>query len=128
MEEFKLDVDSVVDLVREDSRFNELVPGLTHHAAAKAIPEAINVLNSDLVSGGQFDISLEGCFIIALIQQWLVRHLCKQIMQLMTSEALILHRNKIPFSYINHYLNFHTHFSLQKLVLKYCTVAKTTTM
>ena len=101
---------------------------LTHYAAAQAIPEAINVLHSDVVpdQGGHLDVSPEGCLIIALLQQWLVRHLCKRLMQLMTSEALILHRNRIPFSYMRNYLNFHTHFSLQNLVEKYHQAAEST--
>ena len=32
------------------------------------------------------------CMVIALIAQWLVRFMCKKLMQLMTPEALILKR------------------------------------
>ena len=56
---------------------------------------------------------------VALLQQWLVRHLCKQLMQLMTSEAFTLHRNTLPSSYLENYISFHTHFSLQELIIKY---------
>ena len=64
-------------------------------------------------------LSSEGCLVVALLQQWLVRHLCKQLMQLMTSEAFTLYRNKLPSSYLENYLSFHAHFSLQDVILKY---------
>ena len=68
---------------------------------------------------GATQLSLKGCLVVALLQQWLVRHLCKRLMQLMTSEALTLYRNVIPSSYLENYLSFHTHFSLKELILKY---------
>ena len=40
-------------------------------------------------------------------------------MQLMTSEAFIVHRNVLPSSYLENYISFQTHFSLQELILKY---------
>ena len=68
---------------------------------------------------GAAQLSTEGCLVVTLFQQWLVRHLCKQLMQLMTSEAFILYRNTLPSSYLENYISFHTHFSLQELILKY---------
>ena len=56
---------------------------------------------------------------MTLLQQWLVRYLCKRLMQLMTSEAFILYRNVLPSSYLENYISFQAHFSLQKLILKY---------
>ena len=116
------------DLVLLDPKFKGLMQNMNHLSAAQAIPEAINVLHSDIAldMGEHLDVSPEGCLVIALLQQWLVRHLCKRLMQLMTSEALILHRNKIPFSYLKNYLNFHTHFSLQNLVESYHQAAEST--
>ena len=57
--------------------------------------------------------------VVALFQQWLVRYLCKRLMQLMTSEAFILNRNVLPSSYLENYISFQAHFSLQELILKY---------
>ena len=56
---------------------------------------------------------------MALLQQWLVRYLCKRLMQLMTSEAFILYQNVLPSSYLENYLAFQSHFSLKELILKY---------
>ena len=52
----------------------------------------------------------------SLLVQWLVRHFCKRLMQLMTPEALVLHERQIPASYIHNYLTFQKHFSLKDLI------------
>ena len=52
----------------------------------------------------------------SLLVQWLVRHFCKALMQLMTPEALVLHERQIPASYIHNYLIFQKHFSLKDLI------------
>ena len=78
------------------------------------------ILNHTLQEGvARLDLSPEGCLVVALLQQWLVRHLCKRLMQLMTSEAFTLHRNTLPSSYLENYISFHTHFSLQELIIKH---------
>ena len=56
---------------------------------------------------------------VALLQQWLVRHFCKRLMQLMTSEAFILYQKTLPSSYLENYISFQAHFSLKELILKY---------
>jgi len=53
---------------------------------------------------------------LSLLVQWLVRHFCKQLIQLMTPEALVLHEKQIPASYIQHYLSYQKHFSLKGLI------------
>ena len=114
-EEFDLDVESVFDLIQKTPpMFGEV---LTPSTAARAIQEAFEVLNSSKT--GQLCTSAECNLVISLLQQWLVRHLCKRLMQLMTPEALILHRNKIPYTYLQNYLAFQTHFSLSDLVNNY---------
>ena len=52
----------------------------------------------------------------SLLVQWLVRHFCKQLIQLMTPEALVMHEEQIPASYIQHYLSYQKHFSLKDLI------------
>ena len=52
----------------------------------------------------------------SLLVQWLVRHFCKRLMQLMTPEALVLHEHQLPASYIHNYLTFQKHFSLKDLI------------
>ena len=52
----------------------------------------------------------------SLLIQWLVRHFCKRLMQLMSPEALVLHERQIPASYIHNYLTYQKHFSLKDLI------------
>ena len=118
-------MDSIFELVTQYPNFKSIMQNMNHLTAAQAITEAINVLHLD-TEKKHIDVSPEGCLIIAVLQQWLVRYLCKRLMQLMTSEALILHRNKIPLSYLRNYLNFQTHFSLKKLVESYHGAAECT--
>ena len=57
------------------------------------VPPNINVLEHENdVSIKKLGASVEACMIIALITQWLVRFMCKKLMQLMTPEAAILKR------------------------------------
>ena len=116
------------ELVLQDPKFKGLMQDMTHNTAALAIPEAINVLCKVVAPDQEeyMDITPQGCLVIALLQQWLVRFLTKRLMQLMTPEAVILHRNKIPFSYLKNYLNFHTHFSLSNLVKSYHQAVEST--
>ena len=127
-EERGLDVDSVLTVVSLDPEFTRLMRNMSYQSAAQAISEAINVLYSgNGPDKGQFiDVSPYGCLVIAILQQWLVRHLCKRLMQLMTPEALILYRNKIPSSYIKHHLRFFTPFSLLNLIKRYHQAVKST--
>ena len=64
----------------------------------------------------QQEMSKEACLAVTVLQQWLIRHLCKTLMQLMTPEAICLQRKKIPSSLINNYLIHQQHFSLKKLL------------
>ena len=57
--------------------------------------------------------------VLSIFKQWLMTHLCKRLMQLMTPEALITYHNKLPNHYISHYLNFQSHFSLRVLITRF---------
>jgi len=75
------------------------------------------------------------CMVTTMITQWLVRFMCKKLMQLMTPEALILKRKyvnmynmvilfyivyflfrNIPKFYLETYLRFQNHFSIRELI------------
>lgn len=132
MDELTLDTDQVFSLVLTDPEFEGLMASLTHTQAMVAVSEAMGVLHSapgpregEEEGGTRVELSAEGCLVVALLQQWLVRHLCKRLMQLMTPEALVVHRGKIPSSYLANYLAFHAHFSLKDLVGKYSSALET---
>ena len=126
--ESELDADQLFEIVLKDPVFEGLIEQLDHNLAAHAVVEAINTLHTATSPEDQkqFDLSPEGCMVISLLQQWFVRYFCKKLMQLMTSEALILNRNKIPFSYLVNYLVYQNHFSLKDLIERYyCTLEAT---
>ena len=60
--------------------------------------------------------------------QVLVRLLTKRLMSLMTTEAVVLNRNKIPYSYLEHYLTNQAHFSLKEAITNYHTALQATSM
>ena len=117
-----MDAEGVFSLVLNDPEFAAHVEQLTNYDAVQGVSEAMNVLHEVPAPGdtsNQYDISVEACLAITVLEQWLVRYLCKRLMQLMTSEALILHRRKIPSSYLESYLSFDVHFSLKELINKH---------
>lgn len=105
-----------------DPLFKEVMQQLDQAIATKAVNEAIEVLLTAInpEDNGHLRLSSEGCLVVSLLQQWLVRYFCKKLMQLMTPEAVVLHRNKIPSSYLVNYFIYQKHFSLKELISRYC--------
>jgi len=122
MTELEADADHLFQLIQHDPKYDGLLRNLTHDDAMHAVADALNLLYNapgPQEDGGQLDLTPEGCMVVSLLQQLLVRLLMKRMMQLMTTESVILYRNKIPHSYLNHYLTFQAHFSLKDLVSLY---------
>ena len=82
--------------------------------ARKAVCSALHTLEYDHTDFTKLPPVTE--LIQSLLVQWLVRHFCKELMQLMTPEALVLHERQIPASYIHNYLTYQKHFSLKDLI------------
>ena len=83
--------------------------------ARQAVLSAFNTLQRDPVDSSQL-LAPVSQLMRSLLVQWLVRYLCKEVMQLMTPEALVLHERQIPASYIHNYLTYQKHFSLMDLI------------
>ncbi len=82
-----------------------------------AIIEAFDALHNPRAEANiHQDISINALLVISAVTQFLVRLLCKRVMQLMTSDALCVHHRRVPTSYIQTYLNHQNHFSLKSLV------------
>ena len=118
--ELEMDANYLFPLLCRDASFEEAYQNLTIDSAHQAVSEALKVLHTapdpqDEV-GTQIDLSPEACLAVGLLQQWLIRHMTKQLMRLMTSEAVAVHRRQIPASYIDNYLTHQQHFSLKKLI------------
>lgn len=133
MSEQMSDAAHVLYLISNDPKFDGLLQNLTHVDAMQAVAEGFNLLYSAPApdhhdEGAQLDLTPEGCMVIALLQQMLVQLLTKRLMNLMTTEAVILNRNKIPYPYLEHYLNNQAHFSLKETINNYHGALKATKM
>ena len=119
--EVQLDADHLLNLIQSDSVCDYQMELLDHHQAAEAVVDSFNVLFTAPKPSDERPLNLtaEENLVVCFFQQWLVRYFCKRLMQLMTSEALILNRNKIPSSYLVNYLSYQSHFSLKELVNRY---------
>lgn len=115
-----MDAQHIFPLLKKDASFEAAFDMLSVESANEAVNEALGLLHSapDPKDEGIVpqEMSQEACLVVSVLQQWLVRHLCKSLMQLMTPEALCLHRKKIPASLIDNYLTNQQHFSLKRLL------------
>ena len=118
VEELELDCQHIKSIVCSDSEFEGLL-NTKDVSMIDAVFEAFKVLHeaptptSDHFKWGT---SPQACMVVAILIQWLIRYLCKRLMQIMTPEALTVHIKKIATSYIKNYLQFQHHFSLKKLI------------
>lgn len=120
--ELEMDMAQLFNLILCDPKFEELLKDLTHKKAKLAVIEAFDLLHSasgPRKEGGQKDLTSRGCMVVFLLQQLLVRLLTKRLMLLMTTESVILNRNKIPKSYLENYLSNQAHFSLVESITNY---------
>ena len=87
---------------------------LTVDDVLSAIPEALQGLYHS--KDRRADLSINACMVISVFLQWLVRHVCKRLMQLMTTEALTTRYKTLPHHYTESYLKHQSHFNLQALI------------
>ena len=116
------DYHHIFELISCDSKFAGLLLTLTHEEAFQAVVEAFNFLHTATDPKEQelkAKLSQKGCMVVFLLQQWLVRFLTKKVMNLMTTEAVILNCKKIPHSYLENYFESQAHFSLIDTLTSY---------
>lgn len=131
-EEMQLDAKEVMEHVLRDSEFAGQVLRMSTESSSTetiymAATEALDALYSvRSINEVPKEVSANACLMISVLTQWLVRHLCKRLMQLMTSEALCMHHRKVPTSFIQAYLNHQHHFSLRALLESQTKILKST--
>lgn len=127
--ELKIDTEHVFRLITCDPKFEGLLMNLTHQEAVQAVAEAFSLLHSapgPTKGGKQLDLTPDGCMVVSLVLQLLIRLLTKRLMNLMSAEAVVLNRNKIPYSYLKNYLFNQAHFSLKDTIKGYNEALKAT--
>ena len=117
IEELKMDSEYLFHLLCRDSAFKEAYETLTIDSVQQALPKTLQILRtSQRECSIPTQMSPEINLVMDLIEQWLVHHMTKQLMQLMTTESIIVHREYIPAVYIDNYLTYQQHFSIKKLL------------
>ena len=115
----KVDADHIFKVIQEEPEFKGIMVEVNQENVAALIDEALHTLHHGPGPNNTdrpFEIYTDALMIIAVLTQWIVNYLCKQLMQLMTPEALAVHCEKIPTVYLENYLKFQEHFSLKELV------------
>ncbi len=126
----EIDAEHVFSVIRSDSKLEGVLHNLTQRDTHYAVVEAFNVLltASEPSSKSQDLAALNSgaCIVVSLLQQLLVRLFTKRLMMLMTTEAVILNRKKIPPTYLENYLCYQAHFSLKKIITNCHSALKNT--
>ncbi len=126
----EIDAECVFSIIECDSIFESVLHNLTQRNAHYAVVEAFNVLltarEPSFMSQDLTTLTSGACMVVSLLQQLLVRLFTKRLMLLMTTEAVILNRNKIPSTYMENYLCYQTHFSLKKNIISCHSALKNT--
>lgn len=108
----------MIRLVARDSQFAGQLSVLTVDDVLTAIPEALQGLYHSGSKDRRTDLSINACMMISVFLQWLVSHVCKRLMQLLTTEALTTRYKTLPHHYTESYLKHQSHFNLQALIDK----------
>jgi len=118
-DQLALDVKNIFELVKSDHEMKCYCKKLNQEEIQRAVYEALHKLydpNCLAQEEDITDVSLGASVVICILQQWFIRYLCRSVMKLMTPEALIYHRMKIPSSYLEDYLIHQHHFNLKDLI------------
>ncbi len=67
-------------------------------------------------------LNVESSFIVCLAQEMIIHVLMRRILQVMTTEAIILHQKLIPDCFKDYYLRFQSHFDIKHAVEQYLGV------
>ena len=121
-DELELDMHSIFAKVEEDIQFKEIMSDTNEQRVLESIDEALQVLHdAPEVANGERRVEAfaDSLLVISVLQQWIVRHFCKCLMQLMTPEALAIHYHNIPKTYRENYFAHQDHFSLMALIKKH---------
>lgn len=119
--EMVIDSIYIFDLAMHDPHFSNTIAEISHRDARQAVIHAFNFLckANGPEKSQAYHLNTTGYMVIFLLQHLLVRLLTKKMMNLMTTEGFILNCNKIPYTYLENYLDNQTHFSLKEAITNY---------
>ena len=121
-----MDVEHIFNLIECVSEFSDLLKNLTHQDAMQAVIETFNLLHSSPDSQEDPILTPDGYMVVSILIQVLVRLFVKKLMNLMTTEAVVLCHSKISSLYLENYLSNQAHFSLKEAISNYYMAFKAT--
>lgn len=119
-------MDTVFGIIERDEQFKRLIETRDKCDIVSGINEAFQMLFEAASPEDQHTVEIfpDACLIISIIQQWLIRYLCKRLLQILTPEGMAVNYRKIPRSYREVYFKHQEHFNLKNLVMKQLTWLK----
>ena len=115
-----LDIETIFGIIEKDDQFKRLIETRDKSDIISGINEAFQMLfeaASPLVQP-TVEIFPDACLMISVLQQWMIRHLCKRLLQILTPEGMAVNYVKVPRSYREVYFKYQDHFNLRNLVMK----------
>ena len=107
-------------VVEKDDQFKRLIETRDKPDIISSINEAFQMLFDAASPDEEYMVEIfpDACLMISLIQQWLIRYMCKRLLQILTPEGMAVNYRKIPYVYREVYFKQQEHFSLKNLVMK----------
>ena len=125
MEELEYDADSIIDLLTTTDARSSGVTGTLENCepikVSQWVAEALNLIyqgkappdkpdghtrddNDDDDHVETLGASDGACMVTAVIAQWILRFMCKKLMQLLTPESVILNRKYVIYIHISYHM------------------------
>ena len=102
-----------------DSEFQRILDQIDLNNIVSIVDEAFHWLYNGphpTDTKATMEMYTDACVVITFLLQWLVMHLSKRLMQLLSPEALVIHNQEIPRHYSKYYMKSQEHFHFQRMV------------
>lgn len=118
-DELESDMEHFQELISGDKYFEHELNNMKESSILASVDGALSLLYSrqDQLP----EVYTDSCMVISLLQQWLTKHLCDKMLQVMKPEALLVHHKALSLPAQKHFLRSYTkqgHFSLKDLINK----------
>ena len=115
-----LDIETIFGIIEKDDQFKRLIETRDKSDIISGINEAFQMLfeAASPQERPTVEIFPDACLMISVLQQWMIRHLCKRLLQILTPEGMAVNYVKVPRSYREVYFKYQDHFNLRNLVMK----------
>ena len=115
-----MDVEIIFSIIEKDYQFKMLIETRDKSDIISGINEAFQMLFEAASPQEQHMVAIfpDACLMISVLHQWMIRHLCKRLLQILTPEGMAVNYLKVPRSYREVYFKHQDHFNLRNLVMR----------